>query len=138
MSDYELVSVLIEYINTTWAIFATYVSVVFAFLVAGYFAAKKLASTMVSLVITLYTLVVIWSVFALNRNVASIGAATDEIKRVVREGESSLSWVPLTSTPDFLSSAMPIMVTGLAVVAYVGSLLFFFHQRKDNLSIKNE
>ena len=113
MSDYELVSVLIEYINTTWAIFATYVSVVFAFLVAGYFAAKKLASTMVSLVITLYTLVVIWSVFALNRNVASIGAATDEIKRVVREGESSLSWVPLTSTPDFLSSAMPIMVSSV-------------------------
>jgi hypothetical protein len=36
MTDYAIVSVLNEFVSTTWSIFATYVSIVFAFLVASY------------------------------------------------------------------------------------------------------
>ena len=132
MTDYELVSVLIEFINTTWAIFATYVSIVFAFLVAGYFVANKLAPKMILVVVTLYTLVALWSVFALNRNVVAIGAAAEEIRRAVQEGNSTLSWVPAATTPEFLAPVVPFMVTGLAIVAYVGSIFFFFYQRKSD------
>ena len=131
MTDYELVSLLIEFINTTWVIFATYVSIVFAFLVAGYFVSEKLAPKMISLVVSLYTLVALWSVFALNRNVVAIGAAADEIKRVLLEGDSTLDWVPVAATPDFLTPVIPILVTGLAIVAYAGSIFFFFYQRKN-------
>ena len=129
MTDYELLSIFIEFINTTWAIFATYVSIVFAFLVAGYLVSKKLSSTIVSIVVTLYTLVAFWSVFALNRNVIAIGATVAEINRAVQEGESSLGWVPGVAAADFMTPLIPALVTGLAVVAYVGSIFFFFYQR---------
>lgn len=129
MTDYELLNTFIEFINTTWLIFTTYVTIVFAFLVAGFLVSRKLSPAMVSLVITLYTLVATWSIFALNRNVAAIAAAQSEMKRLVEESGSSLSWVPVTSTPEFITSLVPILVTGIAVVAYIGSIVFFFYQR---------
>lgn len=40
MTDYEMLSALNASISTLWTIFATYVSIVFAFLVAGYLTAS--------------------------------------------------------------------------------------------------
>ena len=134
MTDFELLTILIEFINTTWMIFATYVSIVFAFLIVGYLVAKKLTPKIISLVITLYTLVALWSVFALNRNVVSIGAAAAEINRAVQEGDSSLGWVPASAALDFMAPVIPVLVTGLAIVAYIGSILFFFYQRRSDTS----
>ena len=130
MTDYELLSIFIEFINTTWTIFATYVSVVFAFLVAGYLVSKKLSSSIVSTVVTLYTLVAFWSIFALNRNVVAIGAAVAEINRAILEDGSSLGWLPAIASADFLTPVIPFLVTSLAIVAYLGSIFFFFYQRK--------
>ena len=45
MSDFEMLSALTESINTLWTIFSIYVSIVFAFLVASYLAAGRLART---------------------------------------------------------------------------------------------
>jgi len=57
MTDHELLSTFIEFTNTLWTIFATYVSIVFAFLVAAYLVSSRLTPKVVSLVITLYSLV---------------------------------------------------------------------------------
>ena len=130
MTDYELLSILAEFINATWMVFATYVSIVFAFLVAGYLVSNRLTKRMISIVITIYTLVALWSLWGLNRNIATVTAIVAEIKRAVREDGSSLGWVPAVGTPDFLFPIVPILVTMLAVVAYAGSIAFFFHQRK--------
>lgn len=130
MTDYEMLSITVELVNTVWAIFATYVSIVFAFLVASYLVAQKLAPRIVSIVITLYTLVALWAVFGLNRTMASLSAAIGEIKRAVLANSSSLDWYPGASIPDVISSAFPILITIIAVIAYFGSLAFFFHQRR--------
>lgn len=134
MTDYEMLSVTIELINTTWTIFATYVSIVFAFLVASHLVSNKLAPNIVSVVITLYTLVALWSVWGLNRTSASLAAILSEIKRAVGEADSSLGWYPAISIPDLMMSAIPILITTVAVVAYAGSIAFFFHQRKFSAS----
>lgn len=130
MTDYEAVSVLNEFASTTWTIFATYVSIVFAFLVASYLVASKLVSRIVVVVIVLYTLVASWAVWGLNRSSASLVASIAEIKRRVQEDGSSLGWLPATSIPDVMLRAVPLLVTTVAVVAFVGSVVFFFHQRK--------
>ncbi len=134
MTDYEMLSTVIEIVNALWAIFATYVSIVFAFLVASYLVADKLAPKIVSIVITLYTLVALWSVFGLNRISATASGMAFEIKRAVLEAGSSLGWHPIVGTPDQLFSAIPVFVTTVALVAYVGSIVFFFHQRKFHLT----
>ena len=132
MSDYELLSAFIEFINTTWLIFTTYVSIVFAFLVAGFLVSSRLSSKMTLLVTTIYTLVAVWSIFALNRNVAAIAAAQNEIKRAIQDSGSSLGWLPAASIPDFANSAVTFLVTTIAIFAYVGSVFFFFYQRKSS------
>ena len=130
MTDYEMFSGLTESINTLWTIFTAYVSIVFAFLVASYLVAKKLASQMVSLVVALYTLVALWALFGLNRTSLTITALTAEIKRAVLESESSLGWHPAVATPDVVFVALPAAISFVAIIAYVGSIVFFFHQRK--------
>ena len=42
MTDYELLTILIEFFNIVWTIFATFVSIVFAFIVASHLVARKL------------------------------------------------------------------------------------------------
>ncbi len=130
MTDYELLTVLIEFINIVWTIFATYVSIVFAFIVAGHLVAKKLTPRVVSLVITLYTLVALWSVWGISMNAFAILATGDELKRRSVEDSSSLGWLPMLEMSDFMRSAVPFLITLLVFVVYVGSIIFFFYQRR--------
>ncbi len=128
MTDYEMMSLFQEITNTTWTVFATYVSIVFAFLVAGYLVSNRLAPRIVSVVVTLYSLVALLSVISLNRASSNGMALAAEIKRAVQENDSSLSWVQIS--PDAVLSTLPVLITTVAIVAYAGSLIFFFHQRK--------
>jgi hypothetical protein len=118
-----------SFVNTTWTIFATYVSIVFAFLITSYLVADKLVARIVWVVIALYTLVSLWALWGLNRTSVSLAASMAEIKRMVQEADSSLGWWPPASTPDFAISAIPAVITAIAVLAYIGSVVFFFHQR---------
>ena len=132
MTDAELLSAFSSFVNTSWMIFTAYVSIIFAYLVAGYLISSKLGSKMVILVSTIYTLVAMWAIFAINTNLQSISAAASEIRRVVREGESTLDWLPVVKIPEFLDATVPIIVTLITIGAYVGSIVFFFYQRHHN------
>ena len=130
MTDYELLSVFQEFINITWTIFATYVSIVFAFIVASYLVSSRLTPRVAALVITLYTLVAFWSVWGIRQNATGIAATVGEIKRGVLEGNSSLGWVPIVETSDAMLLMTPFLITLVSSVAYVGSIIFFFYQRR--------
>ncbi len=130
MTDYELLTIFIEFVNTTWIIFATYVSIVFAFIVASHLVASQLTSRVVSLVITLYTLVAVWSVWGISMNAVSISATAGEMKRRLLEDNSSLGWLRLIEMPDVMRSIIPSLITLLALVVYVESIVFFFSQRR--------
>ena len=130
MTDHELITIFIEFVNTTWTIFGTFVSIVFAFIVASYLAASRLTSKVVSLVITLYTLVAAWSVWGISMNANSISATVGEMKRRLLEDSSSLGWLPILGLPDYMLPVIPILITCLASVVYIGSIVFFFYQRR--------
>ena len=59
MADYELVYFLYEDINSLQTTVINFVAVLFAFLIAAYLAADKLESTMVFIVVALFTLVTV-------------------------------------------------------------------------------
>jgi len=130
MTDYELLTIFIEFVNTVWMIFATFVSVVFAFIVASHLVASQLTSRVVSLVITLYTLVAVWSMWGIRQNAIAISATTGEMDRRVLEDNSSLGWLPILEMPDFMRSIIPELITLLTFVVYAGSIVFFFYQRR--------
>jgi len=129
MTDYELLSVFIAFTNTVWLIFAAYVSIVFAFIVAAYLVANRLSPQVVRLVIALYSAVSIWSIWAIRQNAVAIAATAQEMKRVVAESGSSLSWVPQLGIPESMIPVIPWLITLVAAVAYIGSIFFFFYQR---------
>ena len=131
MTDYEMLSVFTEFWNIIWVIFATYLSVTFAFLVVGYLVATKLKPMMVSLIVALYSLVALWCTFGINRFVVNAPELSREIKRAVVESESTLGWSAVATTPEFVISAIPIILLVLTVAAYAGSVAFSFHQRKN-------
>lgn len=126
-----MLSVFMEIVNAIWTVFATYVSVVFAFLVVSYMVAGKLKPAIVSIIVALYTLVALWATWALNRGAASLTALVSEMKRNIAAGASSLSWHPATHTPDFLLTMIPVIVTFVVLLAYAGSLIFFCYQRRN-------
>ncbi|MFT7653893.1 MAG: hypothetical protein ACI9UU_003007 [Candidatus Azotimanducaceae bacterium] len=130
MTDHELITIFIEFVNTTWTIFGTFVSIVFAFIVASYLAASRLTSKVVLLVITLYTLVAAWSMWGISMNANSISATVGEMKRRLLEESSSLGWLPILGLPDYMLPVIPILITCLASVVYIGSIVFFFYQRR--------
>jgi hypothetical protein len=130
MTDFELLSVFVDFTNMVWMIFASYVSIVFAFIVAAYLVANTLTAPVVKLVISLYSAVSVWSVWALRQNTSAISATVQEMKRVVAEGGSSLNWVPQLGIPDAMIPIVPWLITILAIFVYVGSIVFFFYQRK--------
>jgi hypothetical protein len=130
MTDYELLSVFIAFTNTVWMIFAAYVSIVFAFIVAAYLAAHRLTSRVVRLVVSLYSAVSLWSVWAVHQNALAISDTVREMKRVVAENGSSLNWVPQLDIPDPMIPVIPWLITTLAAFAYLGSIVFFFYQRR--------
>lgn len=130
MTEHELITIFIEFVNTTWTIFGTYVSIVFAFIVASYLAAGRLSSIVVWLVITLYTLVAAWSVWGISMNATAISATVGEMKRRSLDESSSLDWLPILGLPDYMLPVIPILITSLAAVVYIGSIVFFFYQRR--------
>ena len=130
MSDYELYSGFAETWSVIWLIFATYLTVTFAFLVAGYLIANKLKPSMVTLLIVLYSLVSLWCSFAINRWVVTAVRMIREMKRLVANGESTLGWTTMVTTPDIATGAIPFVLLAITIGAYTGSLVFFFHQRR--------
>ena len=130
MTDYEMLMVFTESVNTLWFIFTAYVSVVFAFLVVAYLVSGKLDRPIVAIVITLYSLVALWAGWAINRASTSLVAAVSQMKQAIRNGESTLAWHPSTETPDLVIAIMPTIITSMTLLAFVGSLAFFFYHRR--------
>ena len=130
MTDYEMFEALTETISNLWTIFAVYVSIVFAFLVAGHLAARQLTARIVVLVISLYTLVAMWTLYGLNRTAATIAAVSAEIQRTVLESGSSLGWLPVMAASDTTIAAFPLVILGIGLAIYIGSMVFFFNEQK--------
>jgi hypothetical protein len=130
VTDFEMVSVFTDLVSTLWTVFATYVSIIFAFLVVSYLASRTLQPVIVAIIVSLYTLVAAWAIWALNRSATLLVAVAGEMKRNVADGSSALDWHPAAQSPDFLIAVVPALVTIIALLAYFGSLFFFYYERK--------
>jgi hypothetical protein len=126
MTDFELIYLFNEFLNTLFARLNDFMVGLFAIVVAGYFVAAKLSRTMAWLVAGLYT------IFSLATIVPTV-AVTDRflragemVKRAGAEPGSDLSDLIRIMPGKFV---MPVMMI-LLVVAYAASLIFFFQARR--------
>jgi len=127
MTEYELASLFNELLTTLLSVMETFMAVLFAMLVAAYFAAPKLTRTMSATLIGLFTLfsaVVIFFAVAQSRRVAGAGVRLDGMASQI---DSNVTWF------YFVPAAAPIIPLAVATVliaAYVATLIFFLHARR--------
>ena len=66
MSDYELVSLFNEHITIVFTVFMGHCSLIFAFLIASFLVAHRLRTSMVAVVILLFTFAIFATTFVQN------------------------------------------------------------------------
>jgi hypothetical protein len=130
MSDYETMNVMLQQFSLLFTIFATYATIVFAFLVVGYLVAQRLTRLTVAILIVLFTLATLQCAMTSARGVANSFAIVDHVRQAIAAGRSTLGWIPV-----FHTNALALRVTeytgmGLFILTYIGALVFFVQQHR--------
>jgi hypothetical protein len=129
MSDFEMIMVFNEAFDFLLTTFTTFLSIVFAFLVASTLLAGRLTRTLAGIAVGLFSVASLFFI-ALTRSVAGdVGSAAGQIKLAVAAGRSSLGWVGFVARDAPIGSALQV-VTVLMALTFVAALVFFFHQRR--------
>lgn len=129
MSDYEMADSFSSMFSGLQMLFTSYVSIIFAFLIASWLVAHKINTVMAAICLFLFTLVSIYFIsftFFIAQDMLNLGKI---IGQKVEAGESSLSW---TGFGDEWDDPPPLMnlLLFMELAAYIASLLFFYYQRK--------
>ena len=130
MTDYNLMTSFIDMVGLLNQALLGYVSVLFAFLIAGYFIADKLKPSMIVLIIVLFTAVagdLLGQVYFIQHD---MGVITTEMALRVANNEFALPHLSMTYNPGIYF----FITQGIATIGgYIGALIFFFHQRREGL-----
>ena len=134
MTDFELYYLVLENTSTAFSIFTTYLTIIFAFLVAGHLMGHKISTGMTVVMIALFSLASLICVMVAVRAAEGMAGLAGLISKAIADGQSNLSWMPYGSPNSRVASTM--LQTGflvLLVLAYIGALVFFFQQRRAGL-----
>ena len=131
MADYDLISLFHNSLTLLSQAIMDYVSVTFAFLIAGYFIADKLKSSMVVLIVFLFTSIQIGQLFNMYFLQHDMGVLTTEMALRAANTSFMLPNLVMTNNPGIYY----VIVMGVAIIGcYIGALIFFFHQRRLGLA----
>lgn len=128
MTEYEAYDTIMSIASETFSLMFGYFSLVFGFLVMSHMAANKLSSSLVVVVLGLYTLaslIICMNFYALNVDLDNLYIYMLDQKQ---SGVYDLSWFGVN--PPWV----PRMLTGLQVLlglgGYIGSIFFFMQTRR--------
>lgn len=138
MTDYEMYSAFSTSINMVGNNLFHFVIIVSGFLVISYCVAANLKSSMVGILVTLYTLAAGYFMLVVNRESMVAKGISEVIRTAVEENRSSLGWHPLVRDSESFFYGLTLSLTLLMIVAYIGTLVFFFHQRKIGMDNDND
>lgn len=127
MTDYELLSLVMQTVSALAASQANFMTGVFAMLVVGYVAAHRLDRIAVALIVAVYSIFCVGmfaEVWGLGTNLALL---FDQIGARAAQPGSSLGWHPAVNG----ASRGHVRYTGLLIYAIIfsGTLWFFFRMR---------
>ncbi len=128
MTDYEVLSLFNEMAANTQGAFMNFVTILSAFLIAGFLAAHKLSKTMTIIVIALFT------VAALQEGAVMIFHWIGQAGLMVdMRSREALSWHGATRGGRWLGPIFTTTFVFIVVGGYIGALVFFFHQQRTGL-----
>jgi hypothetical protein len=130
MTDYNLVSLFHTSVSLLNQSLMDYVSILFAFLIAGFFIADKLKLPMVVVVIVLFTIIeanLLPNMYFLEHDMKILGA---QLALRVTNGDFALPGLVMTQKGGNYFLTQVIVTIG----SYIGAIIFFFHQRRVGLT----
>jgi len=134
MTDFEKGILFVEFLNTANFVFSNYLAVVFAMVAASFFLAHRMTRSVAALFLIMYTIGALMTgsgmVFAFT-DFANLGVYIHE---TAPEGGGDLRWLGPTGPGGAGMGNMPILVTIMAIAAYLASLAFFFLARHQRLA----
>ena len=129
MTEYELVDIFYTIASLSDQVVASFITLLFAFLVASYLVSSKLDRKMTAVVVALYSYMALRYIVIYHNVTGDLAALADTLTELgLREG-SSLGWLEIG---DGIST-MHITQSVAMFLSFMASLFFFFHtkQRSD-------
>lgn len=130
MSDYELAYLFTTITDRGSTVFMDYVTILFAFLVAGFFVADQLSRKMVWVVIGSYIFAQVFVLLTLN----SIEGAITEMNNRRLQGSETFSWYVHLEGLASMMGWMLVLIEFLMSLIVAASVWFFFERRRYVLS----
>ena len=130
MTDYELVNMVLTQVQTMFEVLATYITIVSGFLAVGYLVAHKLNRSMVAVLVVLFSMTSLACGSMARNSIMGSNATMAHIAQAIAAGTSHLGWWLAAGNGPVVASIQPITIQAIFVVAYIGTLLFFFVQRR--------
>jgi len=127
MPEYEALSLFLQYVGQSLQVMVAYVSIVSAFLVMSYFAAGRLSSSLVAIVLALFTfvsLLLMMQMYLLRHDTVLLYQFLLEQKA---RGDMNLAW--FGTNPAWTPRLLGYLYQLVGVGGYLGTLGFFFFQR---------
>ena len=128
MTDYELVDVFYTIAALSDQLILSFITLLFAFLVASYLVSASLDRKLAGIVLALYSLMALRYVVVFHNVAGEIATLADQLKERQLQS-SSLDWLELG---DSMSVVLPATTIGM-FLAFAGSIYFFIHMRKSNV-----
>lgn len=128
MTEYEAYDTLMTIAANTYELMFGFFSLVFAFLVMSHMAGRKLATKLVPVIVTLYTLAassIVLNFYALNVDLDNLYA---EMVMKKQSGVYDLAWFGANSL--MVPKVLTVLQVLVGLGGYFGSIFFFFESRK--------
>jgi len=128
MNEYEAVYLFRELIADLHQSMFGYIGLLSAFLVASYLIADKLSTVLTIILVTLYSLFALNFVFQFFMISTDAISLYDHILESKISGSYELGW--FGKNPAWAGFMATSTRLGVAVGGYIGSLVFFYYQRR--------
>jgi hypothetical protein len=128
MTDFELMSLFNEYEALTQVSFMNFVTIIFAFLIASFFVAGKLNKPMTIVVIGVFTFASLQQGLSVFLQISDQAGLVPEIVN-----RDTLQWHGVNRVGETSIPIAAAIYFGTIVFGYLGTLIFFFHQRHQGL-----
>jgi hypothetical protein len=137
MSDFEMVMLFNETFDFLIASFTTFLSIVFAFLIASTLLATRLSRKLAGIAVALFSGAALFFVVLCYNVAANLGNIAEVIKSSVADGTADLGWIEFVATDAPVGLGLRLLA-GLMLLAYAASIFFFLAQRHTTLPSDNE
>jgi len=130
MSDSDIYYYFILVMERESQVFMDFVTILFAFIVAGYFFAHSLNRNLTWLLVGTYTLIQTLIFFNIVGQTLAMSELVVEMKARKMSGSSSFDWLGLLAAPDFAITALHVGTYIVLILSFLGSVWFFFQRHR--------